>query len=174
MSERIRVAIRGFVGRACQFQELVDVPEEDEALDKLIEEITKRHGAQMAAHELHMIEIEFLDDPDPEKRFFRFGTDPAGMVAPVALPITQLYEPHTEERQRAIDYMRAVAESGRKVIVGTIQPLHVGVSCGRSGNKHLVVKRRATRAEFLQHCPPGAQQEASGSAPFYWELEVQE
>lgn len=51
-------------------------------LDTLLPEIAERHAEELAAHP-HMIEIEFLDEPNPNARFFRFGTDPGGMVAPI-------------------------------------------------------------------------------------------
>jgi hypothetical protein len=77
----IRVAIRGFVGRQKLFEDLVEVEEKD--LDELLPRLAEKHGTQMAAHELHHIEIEFLDEPDPLQRFFRFGTNAAGMVMPL-------------------------------------------------------------------------------------------
>ncbi len=80
-----RLTIRGFVGRVLQFEERVDVP--DEKIDDL-ESLAEKHALALLAvpggHK-HMIEIEFLDEPDVLQRFFRFGTDPSGMVWPIEI-----------------------------------------------------------------------------------------
>jgi hypothetical protein len=49
--------------------------------------LAQQHAKKLAAHDLHMIEIEFLDEPNEQERFLRFGTDPSGMVMPIAFPI---------------------------------------------------------------------------------------
>lgn len=81
----VHLAIRGYVGRTRVFEDRVDVSPAD--LDKIIPKLAEKHAAALASHELHMIEIEFLDEPDPNERFFRFGADPSGMVAPIAIPL---------------------------------------------------------------------------------------
>lgn len=60
------------------------------ALETLLPKLAAKHAKAMVAHELHMIEIEFLDEPNPLERFFRFGTDPSGMVIPIAVDLTKL------------------------------------------------------------------------------------
>jgi len=81
----IRVAIRGFAMGALVFEDRVELDEND--LDQLLPGLAKKHGNAMAVHHLHMIEIEFLDEPDPLARFFRIGTDPSGMVMPLRLDL---------------------------------------------------------------------------------------
>jgi hypothetical protein len=83
--EIIRVAVRGFVGRVRQFEDVIEVT--GDALDEVLPALAEKHGAALASHALHMIEIEFLDEPDINARFFRFGTDPAGMVMPLRLEL---------------------------------------------------------------------------------------
>jgi hypothetical protein len=48
-----------------------------------IKAVAERHAAAVGDRP-HMVEIEFLDEPNPWERFFRMGTDPQAMVLPVA------------------------------------------------------------------------------------------
>ena len=86
----IRLVIRGFVGAKILFEDRVTL--DDAQLENLLPRLAKKHAAAMAAHELHMLEFEFLDEPDLNERFFRIGTDPAGMVMPVEIDLTKLRE----------------------------------------------------------------------------------
>ncbi len=76
-----RIAIRGFIGKVKQFDEEYD----DTAP---IEQIAHRHLRallDLPGGDMHMIEVEFLDEPNPLQRYFRFGTDPDMMVMPRAV-----------------------------------------------------------------------------------------
>jgi len=81
----VRLAIRGYVYRRIAFEDRADV--EFEQLDGVLPALAKQHCEKLAAHDLHMIEIEFLDEPNEQDRFFRFGTDPSGMVLPIGIPL---------------------------------------------------------------------------------------
>ena len=81
----IRLAIRGFAGKTRVFEDRVEVTLAD--LENLIPKFAEQHARKLTNHELHMIEIEFLDESDPNERFFRFGTDPSGMIVPIAIPL---------------------------------------------------------------------------------------
>jgi hypothetical protein len=77
----VRLCFRGFAGRVVQFEEKAEIAVDQ--LETVLPSLAEKHAAALAAKTLHMIEIEFLDEPDPDQRFFRFGTDPAGMVKPM-------------------------------------------------------------------------------------------
>ena len=77
----MRLAIRGYVDGRRLFEDHVEIPVA--SLEDRVAELAEKHAKSMAAHDLHMIEIEFLDEPDPMQRFFRFGTDSSGMILPV-------------------------------------------------------------------------------------------
>ena len=82
---KCRLVVRGFAGRQVVFEEHIEIGPDQ--VGTVIPTIAERHARQMAAHELHMIEIEFLDEPNEKERFFRFGTDPSGMVAPIRISL---------------------------------------------------------------------------------------
>ena len=77
----MRIAVRGFTGRYKIFEERFETDGTD--LDRLAQEQLKR----MLPYPRHMIEIEFLDEPDVNQRFFRFGTDPQRMVRPMGIDL---------------------------------------------------------------------------------------
>jgi hypothetical protein len=83
----LRVAIRGFAAGKVQFEDRVVIADTD--LEKLLPSLAEKHATAMAEHRLHMIEIEFLDEPDPLQRFFRIGTDPSGMVDPFRIDLSR-------------------------------------------------------------------------------------
>jgi len=77
----MRVAVRGFAGKQQVFEELLDTDVVD------LDELAKQQIERMVAYPAHMIEIEFLDEPDQNQRYFRFGSDPSGMVMPIAIAL---------------------------------------------------------------------------------------
>jgi hypothetical protein len=74
---KIRLMVRGFLGRTIQFEKRYDVEDAD------ISAIAREHFALMETGEIGMVEIEFLDETDQNARFFRIGVDPSAMVMPV-------------------------------------------------------------------------------------------
>ena len=79
MRPKTRVMIRGYRRGALVFAEPLEIGDNDGAL----EVIAEKHAVRLMADDTpHMIEIEFLDEPDVDARFFRIGTDPSRMVKP--------------------------------------------------------------------------------------------
>lgn len=77
----MRVAIRGFGDGRKIFEELVEM----DAID--LTDLAEQHTEKLRAYERHMVELEFVDEPDEGQRFFRFGTDPGMMVRPIAIAL---------------------------------------------------------------------------------------
>jgi hypothetical protein len=81
----MRMVARGYLGDELVFRENITLDEEQ--LENVVADMALRHSAAMAADELDMIEFEFLDEPDPDQRFFRIGTNPDGMVMPIEVDL---------------------------------------------------------------------------------------
>ena len=91
---RERVAIRIFQNGA-QLGPTVEETWDEAALAEHIPHVAARHMELAARLPFPiMIEIEFLDEPDENQRFFRIGTDPRGMRDPL-----QIHPPATERLQ---------------------------------------------------------------------------
>ena len=78
----MRIAVRGYLNGEHVFTDFQEIGPED---GELVERIAAQHAYLTLQGEIDMIEIEWLDEPDPNQRFFRIGTNPAGMVAPVEI-----------------------------------------------------------------------------------------
>ena len=78
---KMRLVVRGYAGDQVVFEDRVEIDE------NMLAALAEKHATALADHFLHMIEIEFLDEPDPMQRFFRFGTDPSGMVMPIGVKL---------------------------------------------------------------------------------------
>jgi hypothetical protein len=77
---KTRIAARIFVAGRLLGEETLEL-ETDEIESKLPE--IASHHAKLVGDRPFMVELEFLDEPDPETRYFRFGSDPTGMVKPI-------------------------------------------------------------------------------------------
>lgn len=82
------LAVRVFVNGVLQSTERVTV--RDDEIDRVIGGLAEKHAKELMLFERHMVEIEFLDEPDVTQRFFRFGTDPSGMVLPLPVDLDKL------------------------------------------------------------------------------------
>lgn len=87
---KLKIAIRGFARGKRVFEDRLEVS--DSEMENLVPSLAEKHATAMANHSLHMIEVEFLDELDPKSRFFRFGTDPRGMVQPIAIDLGRVAE----------------------------------------------------------------------------------
>lgn len=85
----MRVTVRGFADGVLLFENTLELADEA-AIDEFVPALAEKHAMALADHRLHVIEIEFLDEPDPGQRFFKFGTDPRGMIMPIAFDLTDL------------------------------------------------------------------------------------
>lgn len=73
----MRITIRGYGDGCLVFTEHLELDD-----DNLIA-LAEKHVARLMVYSKHMLEFEWLDEPDPLQRFTRFGTDPSMMVKPM-------------------------------------------------------------------------------------------
>lgn len=77
----MRVIVRGFLKGIPIFSDHQEIALDD--MEGAIGRAGEQHARMTLAGDIDMIEIEFPDEPNPNQRFFRIGTNPAGMVAPI-------------------------------------------------------------------------------------------
>ncbi len=78
--------------------------------------------------------------------------------------------PDTQEQERAaLKRMADCLAAGGRIVIGADEPVPAGVTVLKDGERHLVVKRRATREEFLETADGDS---SHIHAAFYYELEL--
>ena len=78
----MRLIFRVFVNGVNRFEEEVEGPKE--FVWDMLPRLAASHVA-MLEEQPGWIEVECPDEPDPNARYFRIGTDPSGMVLPIVL-----------------------------------------------------------------------------------------
>jgi len=73
----MRIAVRGWGDGRKLFDEVMECDEQS------LETIAPEHVQRVMGYKRNLLEIEFLDEPNENERYFRFGTDPSMMVAPI-------------------------------------------------------------------------------------------
>src|SRR5215471_1809380 len=84
----LKLIIRGFTKGCLLFADRLEVNDQD--IEDVIPWLVEKRWQILVDHPRHWIEIEFLDEPDPAQRFFRFGTDPNGMVMPIEIDLKDI------------------------------------------------------------------------------------
>lgn len=86
----LNLAFRGYLNGQVIFEESFTYDHFSDGRDVALSALAKTHARVLdLLHDLGptMLEIEFVDEPDPEKRFFRFGSDPSAMREPVEVDL---------------------------------------------------------------------------------------
>ena len=76
----MKLVIRGYGDGHLIFKERVESEEDPVSM-------AQQHCELLARFERSMIEIEFLNELDPQQRYLRFGTDSRGMVMPIKMKL---------------------------------------------------------------------------------------
>jgi hypothetical protein len=84
----IRICVRGWKAGVLAFEERLEMRDVAE-MERLLPAIAERQIERLLSAPC-LIEIEFLDEPDVNQRFFRFGTDPTRMARPLAIDLNRL------------------------------------------------------------------------------------
>ena len=82
----IRLMVRVFVGGSKFSEERISVDVDD--MENVLPRLAEQHASMLGSGRGLYVEIEFLDELDPESRFFRTVTDPPAMLAPLAIDLT--------------------------------------------------------------------------------------
>lgn len=81
-TERLAITVRFFVD--AQLREEATREFSAKEMHVYLRGLAERYARQIAERPF-LVEVEFLDEPNPLERFMRYGTDPHGMVMPVAI-----------------------------------------------------------------------------------------
>lgn len=151
-----RLAIRGIKMRGINGSREVVFEDRVDA-DKIDLSALAKRTPRTWPMKLHMIEIEFLDEPNQNERFFRFGTDPSGMVVPIQIDPVKLFDPADPRAPKFWMYEAS----------GQLRPAIEAYLNGKSMTPHQVATMRAYLRQWIMspvwdQNPHGGQQAIDG------------
>jgi len=82
-----RITARIFVAGELLGEETLELDEDQ--IETLLPEIARQH-AKLVGDRPFLVELQFLDAKDARSRYFRFGTDPAGVTMPVEVALRSI------------------------------------------------------------------------------------